>query len=45
MSEFILKNPNPLERSVGDCTVRAIALATDREWDDVYLDLCIEGNK
>ena len=36
-------NPNPQEKNVGDCTVRAISLATDQEWEQVYLDLCIEG--
>ena len=28
---------------MGDCTVRAIAIATDRNWYDVYLDLCLFG--
>lgn len=43
MSRFIKVNPNPQGKSVGDCTVRAIALATDQEWEKVYLDLCIQG--
>lgn len=36
-------NPNPLKKNVGDCTVRAIALALNKEWDDIYLDLCLQG--
>ena len=36
-------NKNPRGRAVGDCTVRAIAIATDRNWYDVYLDLCLFG--
>lgn len=36
-------NPNPKNKKVGDCTVRAISLATNQSWEDVYLDLCLEG--
>lgn len=36
-------NLNPKRKSVGDCTVRAIGIATDRNWFDVYLDLCLFG--
>lgn len=28
---------------MGDCTVRAIAIATKRAWVDTYLDLCLMG--
>ena len=28
---------------MGDCTVRAIAIATKRAWVDTYLDLCLIG--
>lgn len=37
------ENPNPDGKNVGDCTVRAIALATNRSWLEVYLTLCIYG--
>lgn len=43
MSHFISANPNPKRKEVGDCTVRAIALATDNTWEDTYLDLCLKG--
>ena len=43
MSNFEYKNPNPKQKSVGDCTVRAICLATGQSWEKVYLDLCIQG--
>ena len=36
-------NPNPQAARVGDCTVRAICGATDRDWIDVYLSLAVEG--
>ena len=36
-------NLNPRKKSVGDCTVRAIAIATGSAWIDTYLDLCLFG--
>lgn len=36
-------NLNPKGKSVGDCTVRAIAIATDNGWMETYLDLCLFG--
>lgn len=43
MSNFSQTNPNPKGKNVGDCVVRAIALATEQEWEKVYLDLCLQG--
>lgn len=40
---FIQLNLNPKKKHVGDCTVRAIALATNRTWDEAYLKLAIQG--
>jgi len=36
-------NPSPSGRNVGDCAVRAIAKATDREWEEAYTALCLVG--
>lgn len=36
---FKYYNANPLGRNVNDCSVRAIACATDRSWYDVYDEL------
>lgn len=36
-------NPNPCNKRVGDCTVRAICKILNKEWQDVYIDLCIYG--
>ena len=33
---FSYFNPNPAGQKVGDCTVRAIAKATGKSWDEVY---------
>ena len=43
MSNWDKVNPNPKGKNVGDCTVRAISLATNQGWEKVYLDLCIQG--
>jgi len=43
MSNWEKVNPNPKGKNVGDCTVRAISLATNQGWEKVYLDLCIQG--
>ena len=43
MTRYSNVNPNPQNKNVGDCTVRAISLATDQAWEDVYLELCLKG--
>lgn len=40
---YVIFNPNPLKKSVGDCAIRAIAAATNRSWDYVYLALTVQG--
>ena len=36
-------NPNPRQNLVGDCVIRAIAKATNQDWDTTYLDIVVEG--
>ena len=36
---FILKNPNPKNKNVGDCSVRSICLAEGLNWDNAFLEL------
>ncbi len=36
-------NPNPQRKRVGDCVIRAISKALNMPWEDVYINLCIEG--
>ena len=38
-------NPNPVGKRVGDCAVRAVALATNQSWDEAYIELCVLGLK
>ena len=40
---YVYFNPNPKNQRVGDCSVRAIAKALGRDWDDAYIALCSEG--
>ena len=40
---FVQMNPNPLRKTVGDCVIRAISTATERDWDEVYLELMLIG--
>lgn len=40
---FILYNPNPNKKTVGDCVVRALTRLLDSEWYKVYSELAIQG--
>lgn len=37
---FVYYNPNPENKIVGDCTVRAISVALGISWDQAHDDLC-----
>ena len=43
--EFIKTNPHPAGKKTGDCVVRALAIAEDKKWIDVYDTLCKVGRK
>ena len=36
-------NLNPRGKQVGDCTVRAISLATGKDWYDTYFGMALQG--
>ena len=38
-------NPNPQHKEVPDCVVRAITIALNRRWIDIYDDLCALGRR
>lgn len=40
---FILSNPNPNGSYVEDCVIRAISIATDKPWDEVYINVALQG--
>ena len=40
---YVYYNPNPDNKSVGDCVIRAIAKVLDDTWQAVYVDLSMQG--
>lgn len=36
-------NANPDKNRIGDCVIRAISTALEKPWEDVYIDLCLDG--
>lgn len=36
-------NPNPLEKAVGDCVIRALCKALNEDWYSVYTELTLQG--
>lgn len=42
---FVFYNPNPQNKLVGDCVIRAICKLTNRQWEDVYMDITLQGFK
>ena len=40
---FVKINMNPKHDHVGDCVVRAIAMATKKSWTEVYTELALKG--
>ena len=40
---FIKFNDNPCGKTTGDCVIRAISIAENKPWRQVYLALCVEG--
>lgn len=40
---YIPTNPNPNNNYTGDCVIRAISIAEDRSWDDIYVELMVKG--
>ena len=40
---WIEYNPNPRRNRVGDCAIRAVAKATDQDWEMAYTGLYVKG--
>lgn len=40
---YVHANPNPIGAYVEDCVIRAIAIATNRSWDDIFIHICLQG--
>lgn len=42
---FIYENPNPGNRRVGDCVIRALSILLDCSWNNIYDDLSDLGRE
>lgn len=40
---YVFANPNPHKLITDDCVIRAISLAEGKPWEDVYIELMVEG--
>jgi hypothetical protein len=40
---FIKYNANQAKNRVGDCVIRAISTVMDMEWEDVYMEIALQG--
>ena len=40
---FIMSNPNPSKKLVGDCVIRAISIVLDMDWETTYIELALQG--
>ena len=40
---FVYYNPNPAGRFVGDCVIRALTVAFNDSWENIYADLTMQG--
>lgn len=41
---YVYYNPNPYNKSVGDCVVRALTILFNDSWDNIYADLTMQGH-
>ena len=41
--KYIEYNINPKNKKTGDCVIRAIAFAKNKEWEKIYLELAEQG--
>ena len=40
---YVFANPNPHKLITDDCVIRAISLAEGKPWDDIYVELMVQG--
>lgn len=45
MERYSFINTNPKKKAVGDCVIRALSVALDKPWEEIYLDICAQGYK
>ena len=42
---FVYLNPNPVGRKTGDCVIRALAIAFNKNWDVVFDELVVMAKR
>ena len=40
---YVFYNPNPSKKLVGDCVIRAVSKLTNKDWETIYLEICLQG--
>lgn len=40
---YVNYNPNPRRKLVGDCVIRAISKTLNKDWEDTYLEVVMQG--
>ena len=40
---YVFYNPNPYNKLIGDCVIRAISKAINKDWNTVYLEVMMKG--
>lgn len=40
---YVEVNPNPKNNLTGDCVIRAISIAENKTWDDVFVELMLKS--
>ena len=40
---YVPYNTNPKGNYVGDCVIRAISKVTNQDWEDTYINVCMQG--
>lgn len=43
MMMWVPFNPNPLGKQVGDCAVRAISCALEKDWDSAFVEMAVKS--
>ena len=40
---YIFYNPNPANKRVGDCVIRAVSVVTNQDWETTFVQMCAKG--
>lgn len=43
MEKYVQYNPNPKKQRNGDCVIRALTKALNKDWHKIYVGVCLQG--